>query len=91
MFYTTGRPHQRNGDQGCPNGNPNFDFPVWLYGLGRGSGASGKSDVNWPGPAASGFLALAGESRINFDAKLDTVDDEPEGVHRKAASTKKAD
>jgi FdhD protein len=36
------------------------------------------------------FLALAGESRINFDAKPETVDDEPEGAHRKADSTKEA-
>ena len=90
MFYTTGRLTSEMVIKAVQMEIPilisRSGFTAWGVDLAR------QANLTLIGRArGKRFLALAGESRINFDAKLDTVDDEPEGVHRKAASTKKAD
>ena len=89
MFYTTGRLTSEMVIKAVQMEIPilisRSGFTAWGVDLAR------QANLTLIGRArGKRFLALAGESRINFDAKPETVDDEPEGAHRKAASTKEA-
>jgi len=89
MFYTTGRLTSEMVIKAVQMEIPilisRSGFTAWGVDLAR------QANLTLIGRArGKRFLALAGESRINFDAKIETIDNEPEGVHRKAASTKDA-
>jgi FdhD protein len=89
MFYTTGRLTSEMVIKAVQMEIPilisRSGFTAWGVDLAR------QANLTLIGRArGKRFLALAGESRINFDANPDTVDDEPKGAHRKAASTRDA-
>ncbi|NKB20173.1 MAG: sulfurtransferase FdhD [Alphaproteobacteria bacterium] len=90
MFYTTGRLTSemviKTVQMEIPILISRSGFTAWGVELAR------QANLTLIGRArGKRFLALAGESRINFDAKLGDVDDEPTGVQRKATSTKDAE
>ncbi len=87
MFYTTGRLTSemviKTVQMEIPILISRSGFTAWGVELAR------QANLTLIGRARGRrFLALAGDSRIKFDAKTDDVDDEPSSIQRKAASSK---
>ncbi|MGB0575480.1 MAG: formate dehydrogenase accessory sulfurtransferase FdhD [Alphaproteobacteria bacterium] len=85
MFYTTGRLTSEMVIKAVQMEIPilisRSGFTAWGVDLAR------QANLTLIGRArGKRFIALAGESRINFDAEPEAIDDEPRGTHRKAAS-----
>jgi len=85
MFYTTGRLTSEMVIKAVQMEIPilisRSGFTAWGVDLAR------QANLTLIGRArGKRFIALAGESRINFDTEPEAIDDEPRGTHRKAAS-----